>query len=457
MKTQPPAWKHQRELVKHLLTCDAVAMNWEMGTGKTRAIIDYIRESKSTRVLVVCPKSVIDVWADELETHGHAIGGADGALLLKYGAQRNHSLFVRHPRPITVINYEGVWRDPIGSAIMALHWDLVVWDEAHKLKSPRGKASRFAARIRKRADTVALLSGTMLPHSPLDAFGVYRAADPELFGKTFTTFRARYAVTDYKFPGIVRAWTNQDEMRAKLATITQTVKKDDVLKLPDQMHVRRYVELEPAARRIYDSVATQFWAEVDDGAIVAGNALTRLLRLQQLTSGVAVTADERLLRIDEGKNRALSDILEGLPDDEPVVVFSRFRADLLAVAQCAKSAAREPLELSGRHNEYSTWKNERTGGEVLNAQIQAGGVGVNLSRAAYCVYYSVGFSLSDFVQSLARTHRAGQTRKVSYYHLLARDTVDAKVYTALAARKRVIDAVLGQRPALAGLTSGATK
>ena len=320
MKTQPPAWKHQRELVKHLLTCDAVAMNWEMGTGKTRAIIDYIRESKSTRVLVVCPKSVIDVWADELETHGHAIGGADGALLLKYGAQRNHSLFVRHPRPITVINYEGVWRDPIGSAIMALHWDLVVWDEAHKLKSPRGKASRFAARIRKRADTVALLSGTMLPHSPLDAFGVYRAADPELFGKTFTTFRARYAVTDYKFPGIVRAWTNQDEMRAKLATITQTVKKADVLKLPDQMHVRRYVELEPAARRIYDSVATQFWAEVDDGAIVAGNALTRLLRLQQLTSGVAVTADERLLRIDEGKNRALSDILEGLPADAPVGV-----------------------------------------------------------------------------------------------------------------------------------------
>ena len=94
---------------------------------------------------------------------------------------------------------------------------------------------------------------------------------------------------------------------------------------------------------------------------------------------------------------------------------------------------------------------------MLNAQIQAGGVGVNLSRAAYCVYYSVGFSLSDFVQSLARTHRAGQTRKVSYYHLLARDTVDAKVYAALAARKRVIDAVLGQRPALAGLTSGATK
>ena len=79
---------------------------------------------------------------------------------------------------------------------------------------------------------------------------------------------------------------------------------------------------------------------------------------------------------------------------------------------------------------------------VLAVQIQSGGEGIDLTRAAYCAYYSIGHSLGDYDQSLARIHRPGQTRPVVYYHLTASATVDVAVYDALDKKRNVIDAVL---------------
>ena len=67
---------------------------------------------------------------------------------------------------------------------------------------------------------------------------------------------------------------------------------------------------------------------------------------------------------------------------------------------------------------------------------------MDLTRAAYAVYFSVNWALGDYDQSLARLHRPGQTRPVRYYHLLARETVDEQVYAAFDKKRNVIEAVL---------------
>ena len=76
--------------------------------------------------------------------------------------------------------------------------------------------------------------------------------------------------------------------------------------------------------------------------------------------------------------------------------------------------------------------------------MQSGGVGIDCSRAAFAFYYSLGFSLGDYEQSLARLRRPGQTRMVRYYHLVAPGTVDEQVYAALRDRKHVIESVMTQ-------------
>jgi SNF2 family DNA or RNA helicase len=81
--------------------------------------------------------------------------------------------------------------------------------------------------------------------------------------------------------------------------------------------------------------------------------------------------------------------------------------------------------------------------DVVGVQVQSGGVGIDLTRAAYAVLYSVGFSLGDYEQLLKRVHRPGQERATTYIHLLAEDTVDEKVYQALAEKRKVVEFVLG--------------
>jgi len=111
----------------------------------------------------------------------------------------------------------------------------------------------------------------------------------------------------------------------------------------------------------------------------------------------------------------LRDVLEDIAD-EAVVVFCRFPKDLEAVNRVADETARRSLELSGRMDELKRWQAGET--PALAVQIDSGGVGVDLRRARYSIYYSPGFSLGSYEQSLTRIHRpgAGRLRKGRHPH-----------------------------------------
>ena len=132
--------------------------------------------------------------------------------------------------------------------------------------------------------------------------------------------------------------------------------------------------------------------------------------------------------------------MSDLPVTEPVVVFCRFRADLEEVRAAAAELGRPYAEVSGTTKELERW--QAGDATILGVQIQSGGLGIDCTRAAYAFYYSLGFSLGDYEQSLARLRRPGQTRCVRYYHLVARHTVDEQVYAALRDRRVVVDAVM---------------
>ena len=284
-----------------------------------------------------------------------------------------------------------------------------------------------------------------MPHSPLDLYGQFRFLDPSVFGTSFARMRARYADCDPMFPGKVRKWLRQDELSSILNRNSFRVTADEVLDLPEAIHERLPVTLSPKARKFYDSLESDMVAAISGGHVVVNNALTKLLRLQQATGGHSVieTGDGPATVYLDGtpaKRSALESWMEDLPVNEPIVVFCRFRSDINDVVAACKSSGRSCSELSGDRNQLAEWQAAET--DVIVVQIQSGGVGVDLTRAAYCVYYSLGFSLGDYEQSLARLRRPGQTRCVRYYHLVAEDTVDEEVYKALSARRDVVNAVL---------------
>ena len=345
-----------------------------------------------------------------------------------------------------IINYDSVWRGEVSKAIGEVKWDAIVLDESHRIKSPNGQASKWLAKFAMKQPQAKrlLLTGTPMPHSPLDIFGQFRFLDPGVLGDSFVGFRKRYADCDFRVPGMVKKWLRQDELAAKTDPLIWRVKLDDVLDLPEAIHEVLPVPLTGRAGKYYDDLERDMTAEIESGTVTVSNALTKLLRLQQATGGYARTDDAGMVLVDgmPSKVATLQDRLEDLPETEPVVVFCRFRTDLTEVQAMARRLGRTYSELSGNANTLAEWQEGNA--TIIGVQIQSGGAGIDLSRSAYCFYYSLGFSLGEYEQSLARLRRPGQTRCVRYYHLVSQGTVDEQVYKALSERRSVVDAVLAQ-------------
>src|SRR5690606_32979369 len=219
-----------------------------------------------------------------------------------------------------------------------------------------------------------------------------------------------------------------DELHEKMYSIAYRVTKEDIqdiLNLPDAVHVQRYCELSNKATRLYRQMEDDFYADVESGEVTATNALTRLLRLQQMTSGFVRTDEGEDVQIDTSKEELLSDILEDIDVKTPVVVFARFQHDLDTIRRVAEKQGRKYAELSGRMSTLKEWQEGQY--DLIGVQLQTVGVGIVLTRANIAIYYSMGFNMGDYEQSLARIHRDGQTKKCTYIHLIAESTVDEKV------------------------------
>jgi len=314
---------------------------------------------------------------------------------------------------------------------------LIVCDESHKLKDPGGRQSSFIAKLAEKAKYRMCLTGTPMPHSPLDIYGQYRFLDRGVFGSSFARFKQRYA--EVGIFNEVRHFQNEQELNHKFYMLAYRATKD-VLELPPTMNEIRSCELGKKSAKVYQDLYRKFTADVGAGRVTVSNALVRLLRLQQVTSGFVNTDEGNIVQVGTEKADLLAEVLDTLDPREPVVVFCVFHHDLDTIKAVAAKMGRRAAELSGRMNQLVEWQSGKY--DVLATQIQSGGLGIDLTRAHYCIYFSIGFSLGNYEQSKARIHRPGQTERTVFIHLLADGTVDERVYEALAQRKQVIEHIL---------------
>ena len=446
-------WTHQQEAIEWAKDRLASLLHLGMGCGKTRIALELLKLWACSKVLICCPRAVMPAWVKQAKLWYPEIR----VVLLTKGnskqkGEKLKEILAEGGKVVVVVNYESAWRiDEIENT----RWDCLVYDEIHRLKSHSGSASRWAARMGKLNPTARRLglSGTMISQNPLDAYGVWRAAESpnlETWPTTFTAFRHRYAVHgNPRIPQQVTGWRNLDEFGTKVAATTFHRRSEDVLDLPEIMHEQVDVELSPQEARVYREIETDFCAVFEDGeSVTPSNVLVQLLRLLEVCGG-AVHRDgcRDAAQISErpSKAEALAEILEDLPAGEPVVVFCKYRADIDAIRRECEKLGRSVSELSGRADELAEWQAGKT--TVLVANTASGGVGVDLTRAAYGVFYSLGHSLSEYLQAIARLHRPGQERTTHFYSLVAsiggRKTVDGQVYEALESRQEVIDAIIG--------------
>ncbi len=441
-------WPHQLEAVEFARGRRSTLMAYGMGTGKTLAAMTIAKECGARLTLVVGPLAVLDDgWPLQFEAYDQTceylpLTKGTSANRAKRASEAIIRSAASRKRLAIGINYESVWQPAFASVVMRYQWDLIIADEIHRIESPSGKASRFMTRLGRQARKLVGLTGTPMPHSPMDLYAQFRFLDSSIFGTSFVAFRNRYAVMGGFQGKQVIGFQRLEELRHRMDRITIHADRS-VLNRQDAVHVNRHVTLGTKARRIYDQLERDLVAAIDDDSITAANGLVKLLRLQQLTGGHLTPDDkDEPVEVDTAKFDSLVDLLEDIPPDEPVVVFCQFRADLDTVHAAARKLKRESAELSGRRKELNIWKGRYSKRVILAVQIQTGGVGVDLTRARIGVYLSTGYSLGDYEQSLARIDRPGQERSVAFYHIIARNTVDEKVRKALAGKANVVDSVI---------------
>ena len=456
-------WPHQQEALSWVLDQfdrgEPALLDFGMGTGKSRIALEVLLAllakgyTTPFRCLIGCPKAVINAWESrqlpQWMPNVRVLALTQATAKKKAGAL---TAALADTSPLVVVgNYESLWRMPV---MLTTPWSVVVWDEVHRLKAVSGAASKWAAKMVKAHPEAKFLgmSGTLLAHSPLDAYGVWRSVGFTTWGKSYTSFKARYCIVNPAIPGMVMAWRNQEHMSKAIAETSFRRTTAEVIKwLPELTHESADFDLTPEEARVYRELLKEFASEVEEGTITPANAMVGVLRCLQVCGGFVGLDDHdgsgrksvRLVK-RPAKQARFGELLTDLDPSEPLVVFCRFRDDIESAIDECKSHGRSVSELSGKIDSLRDWQDGQT--STLVTQIQSGGIGIDLTRASIGVFYSVGHSLSEFLQAVARLHRPGQERSTRLYSLVARlqnrTSLEGRVYEALTEKKNVIDTVL---------------
>jgi len=458
--TSATPYAHQREAVAAAIqTFDSgrpgFALLMEMGCGKTLAAIEIAlrlaRRGRVARILVVSPSAVIPVWTTEIAAfvpEGYSVEVREliGSRPKRLKALQELAWCGDNGARIlvAVVNYESSWR--IADELIAWAPDLVIADESQRIKGHASKQTKGVTAIGSRAANRLALSGTPVTNGPLDVFAQWRFLDPSIFGRGYFPFRARYAIMGGFEGKQVVGFKALDELTRKAHAIAYRVTKEQALDLPETTDVFVPVDLSPAERRAYDELKRESVVAFSDGETSVSNVLVRLLRLQQIAGGNVPKDDGSVEVLGSSKADAVIELVEdAVSGGGKVVVFCRFRAEI------SELAARVPgaLVMTGDtpqadRGELVRHFQEDADARVLIAQIQVGGAGITLHAASTMIFSSLSFSYGDYEQAKARIHRIGQASPCTYYHVIAKGTVDELIVEALRNKGNVADLIVNR-------------
>lgn len=463
-KTEP--WEHQKKALKYLMKRDAAALYTDCGTGKTKVMIDLIQNRDFKRVLIVATNKACEVWEKQFAIHG-----LDGKFLVY---RLNHLSSVKvcnvldgipklrtadpcNETYVFIINYEKVWRKGVSNRFMrkTLGLDCVICDESHRIKSPRSQCSMYLARLGKKVPYRYLVSGSPLAESPIDIYAQYKFLEPSIFGTNFTEFRDQYENVDihlstklgFRMIDKYNPYKNLDILREKMYSCAFYIESS--VELPEQTDIMWEYDMPAKSEKLYHEVLEEKVAELNGKFMDSSNALSLVLRLQQMTSGYLPvedldTKEKTIVNIDHKRREEFIELLNSLPENEPVVVFANYKKDMKNIRlMCLKNEI-SYSELSGSVDTKEDWLEGRT--RVICVQYSSGSESIDLTRAKYCIYYSLTRRLALYNQSRKRIHRPGQTRPVVYYHIVAKmkkgKSIDEKMYEALMKKEKIVNHVM---------------
>ena len=422
----------------------------EMGLGKTVQTLAFLRAHQGLGpALVVCPTSLVTNWENEArkftpELKTLVLEGADRAARFKSIADVD----------MVITSYALLRRDI--DTLREINFSTSVLDEAQHIKNPETQNAQAAFALRAKHRFV--LTGTPMENSVRDLWSIMNFALPGYLGNR-NDFRERYElpIARGSAPDVQR------RLSRRLQPFLLRRRKRDVAKdLPEKIEQVVPCSLTSHQRAAYDALLREIQQGLgSSGKNVNAGAqrmkmLTGLLRLRQ------VCCDLRLVGIDKEETSAKLDLLdelleEAIDGEHRVLVFSQFVSMLHLVRERL-----EKLEIPFCYLDGSTKQRQEVVDRfqsdsaipVFLISLKAGGVGLNLSAADTVIHFDPWWNPAVEAQATDRAHRIGQTRVVTAYKLITRDTVEEKILRLQEKKRAAIDAAIdSEEPLMTGLTT----
>jgi superfamily II DNA or RNA helicase len=391
--------------------------------------------------LIVCPTSLVFNWVAEAKKFT-----PDLKVLALHGPDR-HELFGQiSTSDLVVTSYALIRRD--AEKYRELEFDTVVLDEAQHIKNRQTQNAQAVKAVKSQHRLV--LTGTPMENSVLDLWSIFDFLMPGYLG-TAKDFRERYELPIAKEKNV--------EAQSRLArrlrpSLLRRLKKDVAADLPAKLEQVSFCELTPEQRGVYQQFLEATRKEVLEAVGEPGLARSRMVVLTALLRLRQVCCDLRLLKLENavptqasGKLEMFGELLEEVIDGgHRVLVFSQFVGMLELLKQRLTEEQIEFCYLDGstpnRGEVVERFQSNATI-PVFLISLKAGGVGLNLTGADTVVHFDPWWNPAVEDQATDRAHRIGQTKVVTSYKLITRDTVEEKILTLQSRKREIIQATIG--------------
>ena len=431
----PKEW--QPKAVEFLLANDRCILADDMGLGKTTSAIIGTLEAEAKKILVVCPASVKINWKREIENYskdriliveGRKWGSTFKYYIINYDIIKNFH---------TTEKDEGM--DDF-KLIANENFDLAIVDEAHYLSNTGAKRTKLMNDILEDIPKVWLLTGTPMTSRPINYFNLLKIINSPValnwqhyvrrYCKGYQ-FRARQPDGSTRKIWSTSGHCNLDELRERTKGLVLRRLKTEIPGLPEKIIIPRFLELKST---FYDEELEEFMriTQEEKGKENISITINRLMKVRQ------VIAYEKIPYTCELIDKFLE-------QNKKVIVFNNFS---MPIDMISEKYPKNSVTLDGRMTQakrqlaidrFQTDPKIK----IFNAQIVAGGIGINLTAAEAVIMNDLSFVPSHHSQAEDRAYRHGQKNNVLVYYPVFENTIEQIIYNILQAKKDVIDQVMG--------------
>src|SRR5213596_3044915 len=452
----------------------------EVGLGKTiEASIIYKElaiRGLARRVLILTPASLVGQWQGELAEK----------FFERFDTPTDPDDWQRVTKAI--ISHDRARARRHAEEILRHRWDLVIVDEAHKVKSHRGATYQFIERIER--DFILLLTATPLQNDLRELYNLITLLRPGQLG-TCQEFKSEHLVSgDHRQPrdpAALRALTHEVMIRTRRSSVV------DDLNLPPRRPRQPEVKLTSAEADLYERT-TEFLrrlyregfvqpaaAEDDEKPGKKGVLQLAVIHLRQRLCSSSRALAESLEHLAQGervspayrgvarqlarraraiKTHAKLDVLTKLLKDTPdrLVVFSDHRPTIELIAERVTKLGRQAIVYWGTHSTSDRDKRIRAFHDDQRSVLiatRAGSEGRNLQFCNVLVNYDLPWNPMVVEQRIGRLHRIGQTREVHIVNLAAAGTIESYILQLLDQKIKLFELVVGELDLILGEFGGA--